>query len=238
MSAADRLQRDFTAKRPNAAWVADFTYVAAWCGVVYVAFVVDVHSRAIVGWAASLTADRPDPPAVSCPRDDPRRRVDRLRSRAWHKPVITFRDSLARLLHQRPSLARRRTTPQWQSGPAVHACSMDRPVRLVPAKSISTGPDVFGASDARGSPSTMPPGLLTGGLMVGAGEVEGTGGTDRVWRHGDVTRSPRPPDPCHLFQIPVTRHELGQPVTRRNRNARSPNEGARTGGARRVRPWR
>ncbi|TDC03363.1 IS3 family transposase [Nonomuraea longispora] len=53
--AADRLQRDFTATRPNAAWVADFTHVAAWCGAVYVAFVVDVYSRAIVGWAASLT---------------------------------------------------------------------------------------------------------------------------------------------------------------------------------------
>ncbi|MFI6631485.1 IS3 family transposase [Nonomuraea fuscirosea] len=53
--AADRLQRDFTATQPNTAWVADFTHVAAWCGVVYVAFVVDVYSRAIVGWAASLT---------------------------------------------------------------------------------------------------------------------------------------------------------------------------------------
>uniref|UniRef100_UPI001D006A63 IS3 family transposase n=1 Tax=Nonomuraea phyllanthi TaxID=2219224 RepID=UPI001D006A63 len=53
--AADQLQRDFTAQRPNTAWVADFTYVSAWCGVVYVAFVVDVYSRAIVGWAASLT---------------------------------------------------------------------------------------------------------------------------------------------------------------------------------------
>ncbi|MEV0597668.1 IS3 family transposase [Nonomuraea cavernae] len=53
--AADRLRRDFTASRPNATWVADFTHVSAWCGVVYVAFVVDIYSRAIVGWAASLT---------------------------------------------------------------------------------------------------------------------------------------------------------------------------------------
>ncbi|SPL88386.1 Mobile element protein [[Actinomadura] parvosata subsp. kistnae] len=53
--AADRLRRDFAASRPNAAWVADFTHVTAWCGVVYVAFVVDIYSRAIVGWAASLT---------------------------------------------------------------------------------------------------------------------------------------------------------------------------------------
>lgn len=52
--ADDLVQRDFTAERPNRVWVADFTYVASWCGIVYVAFVVDVFSRAIVGWAASL----------------------------------------------------------------------------------------------------------------------------------------------------------------------------------------
>ncbi|MEU8319676.1 IS3 family transposase [Nonomuraea sp. NPDC048881] len=53
--ASDRLRRDFTATRPNAIWVADFTHVSTWCGVVYVAFVVDIYFRAIVGWAASLT---------------------------------------------------------------------------------------------------------------------------------------------------------------------------------------
>jgi putative transposase len=37
----------------NRRWVADFTYVAAWPGIVYVAFVVDVYSRAIVGWSAA-----------------------------------------------------------------------------------------------------------------------------------------------------------------------------------------
>ncbi|MFI7431745.1 IS3 family transposase [Micromonospora sp. NPDC049836] len=51
--AADLLNRDFTAARPNRCWVADFTHVAAWSGVVYVAFVVDVYSRAIVGWSAA-----------------------------------------------------------------------------------------------------------------------------------------------------------------------------------------
>lgn len=39
--AADLLRRDFTASSPNERWVADFTYVATWSGVVYVAFVVD-----------------------------------------------------------------------------------------------------------------------------------------------------------------------------------------------------
>jgi putative transposase len=57
--ACDRLGRDFTAERPNRTWVADFTYVAAWCGIVYVAFVVDVYSRAIVGWSAATTKRTP-----------------------------------------------------------------------------------------------------------------------------------------------------------------------------------
>ena len=45
--------RSFTATRPNQLWVADFTYVATWAGFVYVAFVIDVFSRRIVGWRVS-----------------------------------------------------------------------------------------------------------------------------------------------------------------------------------------
>jgi putative transposase len=51
--AGDLLNRDFTAPAPNRRWVAGFTYVAAWSGIVYAAFVVDIYSRAIVGWAAA-----------------------------------------------------------------------------------------------------------------------------------------------------------------------------------------
>ncbi|NIN72778.1 MAG: DDE-type integrase/transposase/recombinase, partial [Gemmatimonadetes bacterium] len=50
---ADRVQRQFTATRPNQLWVADFTYVATWAGFVYVAFVIDVFARRIVGWRAA-----------------------------------------------------------------------------------------------------------------------------------------------------------------------------------------
>ena len=46
----DLVQREFSASRPNQLWVADITYVATWSGFVYVAFVVDVFSRFIVGW--------------------------------------------------------------------------------------------------------------------------------------------------------------------------------------------
>lgn len=50
---ADLVQRDFTATRPNQLWVADLTYVATWRGFVFVAFVIDVFARCIVGWRAS-----------------------------------------------------------------------------------------------------------------------------------------------------------------------------------------
>jgi transposase InsO family protein len=50
---ADLVKRDFTADRPNRLWVADLTYVATWAGFVYVAFIVDVFSRRIVGWRVS-----------------------------------------------------------------------------------------------------------------------------------------------------------------------------------------
>jgi transposase InsO family protein len=55
--AADLLRRCFTAPRPNHAWVTDFTYVATWAGFVYVAFAIDLYSRAIVGWSASTVKD-------------------------------------------------------------------------------------------------------------------------------------------------------------------------------------
>jgi transposase InsO family protein len=50
---ADLVQRDFTATRPNELWVADLTYVATWSGFVFVAFVIDVYARRIVGWRVS-----------------------------------------------------------------------------------------------------------------------------------------------------------------------------------------
>jgi putative transposase len=52
----DRVNRDFKAPAPNRLWVSDFTYVATWHGFVYVAFVIDVFARRIVGWRVSRTA--------------------------------------------------------------------------------------------------------------------------------------------------------------------------------------
>ena len=51
--AADLVDRTFVATRPNQLWVSDFTYVATWTGFVYVAFVIDVFARRIVGWRVS-----------------------------------------------------------------------------------------------------------------------------------------------------------------------------------------
>lgn len=55
----DLVKREFVASRPNQLWVADLTYVATWVGFVYVAFVIDVFSRFIVGWrvSSSLRSD-------------------------------------------------------------------------------------------------------------------------------------------------------------------------------------
>ena len=50
---ADLVKRSFEADRPNKLWVADLTYVATWAGFVYVAFIIDVFSRFIVGWRVS-----------------------------------------------------------------------------------------------------------------------------------------------------------------------------------------
>ena len=49
----DRVNRAFKAERPNQLWVSDFTYVSTWQGFVYVAFVIDVFARRIVGWRVS-----------------------------------------------------------------------------------------------------------------------------------------------------------------------------------------
>ena len=51
----DRVNRQFKADRPNQLWVADFTYVSTWQGFVYVAFVIDVFARRIVGWRVSTS---------------------------------------------------------------------------------------------------------------------------------------------------------------------------------------
>jgi putative transposase len=55
----DLVGRNFTATRPNQLWVSDFTYVATWRGFVYVALVIDVFARRIVGWrvSSSLVTD-------------------------------------------------------------------------------------------------------------------------------------------------------------------------------------
>ena len=50
---ADLVERNFTASAPNRLWVSDLTYVSTWSGFVYVAFVIDVFSRFVVGWRVS-----------------------------------------------------------------------------------------------------------------------------------------------------------------------------------------
>jgi putative transposase len=53
----DRVDRNFAPRAPNQLWVADFSYVSTWSGMVYVAFVIDAYARRILGWrvATSMT---------------------------------------------------------------------------------------------------------------------------------------------------------------------------------------
>jgi len=55
----DKVNRQFVADAPNQLWVADITYVPTWSGFVYVAFVIDVYSRYIVGWRVSQSLETP-----------------------------------------------------------------------------------------------------------------------------------------------------------------------------------
>jgi len=48
--APDLVDRQFQASRPNELWLADITYASTWEGWLYVAFILDVYSRMIVGW--------------------------------------------------------------------------------------------------------------------------------------------------------------------------------------------
>ena len=52
------LQRQFTVTRPNTAWVTDITYIRTWQGWLYLAVVMDLYSRKIVGWATAPTIHR------------------------------------------------------------------------------------------------------------------------------------------------------------------------------------
>ena len=52
----DQVNRQFHVPAPNMLWVSDFTYVTTWSGLVYVAFVIDVYARFILGWRVSRTA--------------------------------------------------------------------------------------------------------------------------------------------------------------------------------------
>ena len=62
---------DSKAPAPNRLWVSDYTYVATWNGFVYVAFVIDVYARRIVGWRASRTAHTALGAVNTCPPSTP-----------------------------------------------------------------------------------------------------------------------------------------------------------------------
>ncbi|MDX2648930.1 DDE-type integrase/transposase/recombinase [Streptomyces sp. PA03-1a] len=85
--APDLVDRDFVAAAPNRCWAADFTHVATFSGVVYVAFVVDTFSRRIVGWSASTTQQT-------------RLVLDALDMGLWQRDRDQYPPLLGELVHQ------------------------------------------------------------------------------------------------------------------------------------------
>lgn len=56
--APNRLNREFTVNRPDSAWVTDITYLRTWQGWLYLAVVIDLHSRKVIGWSMKPTLAR------------------------------------------------------------------------------------------------------------------------------------------------------------------------------------
>lgn len=81
----DYVNRRFKADRPIQPWVSDFTYVSTWQGWLYVAFLIDVFARRIVGWRVSSSMQPP-----SCPTPWNRRctTVNRSKPMDWSTTAI------------------------------------------------------------------------------------------------------------------------------------------------------
>ncbi len=95
----DRVNRDFSADRPDEKWFSDFTYVRCWEGVVFFSFVIDCYSRMVVGWQfaghmrTSLVGDALDM-AVAARRPDPDRLLIHHSDRGSQYTSADFTDAL------------------------------------------------------------------------------------------------------------------------------------------------
>jgi transposase InsO family protein len=110
----DLVSRQFRATAPNQLWVADLTYVATWGRFVYVAFVIDVFARRIVGWRASKSL-----------RSD--RALDALDQALYDRPIAES----SRLIHHSDRGVQggfNRPSQQWQPEPIVEPQRGPRPV--------------------------------------------------------------------------------------------------------------
>jgi transposase InsO family protein len=109
--APNRLDREFYAERPNQPWIADFTYVWTAKGWLYVAAVVDLFSRRVVGWAPTLKEPKPRLPHLNEPhvpkpagRPQPDRRMEdgRQRPPAAYKPCRPHPKGVCNPVEDRP----------------------------------------------------------------------------------------------------------------------------------------
>ena len=152
----DLVERDFRASRPNELWVSDLTYVATWRGFVYVAFVIDVFSRRIVGWRASSSL-----------RSD--LALDALEQAIWERQQ-------GRLVRQRTGRIRDRTV-QDGSHPATGAVARTRGRRVRdPGMGLVVQP-----SSPPGADRARPAGRARGGALSPRGSIRRTRDSQRKW---------------------------------------------------------
>ena len=122
---------------PTRLWVADFTYCSTWSGIVYVAFVIDVFSRRLVGWKAArsmttpLVLDALEHGGVDPPAHHPRRAGVSLRRRAVNTPQFPTPSDSTTSARRRPSApSATATTTPWpnrSSGSSRPSCTATRP---------------------------------------------------------------------------------------------------------------
>jgi transposase InsO family protein len=130
----------FVAPAPNRTWVADFTHVATWGGVVYIAYVVDTFSRRIVGWSAATTKET-------------RLVLDALEMALWQRGRDGFPHEQGELIHHSDAGSQ---NGAWPTSPSTTSTSSPRRRRpgsngcgTGPASLTSLSPRPASTSDRR-----------------------------------------------------------------------------------------
>jgi len=204
--APDLVNRDFTASRPDALWVADFTYCSTWSGVVYVAFIIDVFSRRLVGLEGGPVHDHH-------PR--PRRPQHGRLDQAPHQPRRTHLSHRRRIAIYVRALHR----PDRRGG----RCSLYRDGRRLLRQRHGRIGDSSRRSST-GTPPLSPPTAGPGGVSTTSRSppVGGCRGSTRGGCTANSMTGRRPRSkPSTVTSLSPMRHERTKPMSLRKTQAGS-----------------